>query len=59
MPQIHRVFRGKEYTLDAVAFSRRSADFMAKARREKGYFARVSKIENRRFGIWIRERRKQ
>ena len=59
MPQINRVFRGKEYRLEAVTMSKRSAEYAAGLYRGKGYFARVTKIANRRFGIWIRERRKQ
>ncbi len=57
VPNITRLFQGKEYQLEIVTLSKRSAAFVSNSYRKEGFFARVTKIANRRFGIWLRARR--
>ena len=55
---VTKKFGGKEFSLDAVTASERSANFSAGLHREKGYFVRITKITSRRWGVWIRKKDK-
>lgn len=53
---VTKKFGGKEFSLDAVTASERSADFSAKLHRDKGYLVRITKITKRRWGVWMRKK---
>lgn len=51
---IVRMFAGKEYVLEDVRNSFRSATRSMESYHDKGCLARVTKITARRFGVWVR-----
>ena len=52
---VYRRFGDRDYCLDKVTTTKRSADYAAKSYRNDGYLARVTMIDNRRWGVWIYE----
>lgn len=50
--KVVRRFEGKEFVLNAVTSTKRSADFSARLHRDKGYKARVTKY-GKYWGVWV------